>query len=258
MYPSDFRQKLQSDGVVLGTGMPGTEPHIAAQTYACGPDWVWIDNEHSPWGLERLSTLLVQGRNFGVAPVVRVPWNEPGIIKRTYDAGAVGVMVPQVDNPEEAADAIRYAKYPPMGERGIAPWFAGLMGIEGSDVIDNANSETALFLQMESAEAYEKLDETLKLDGFEVLIVGPADLSGSYGFPGQIHHPKVEQIMADIVDRVRAAGKALGTTFADPGDARRWVSEGYNVMNISSPMALGTVGIKRLFAEFREEFGAAG
>ena len=257
IYPSDFRKKMTGGGVVLGTSMPAPMAHIAAQTYATGPDWVWVDSEHSPWGLEMIYPVLLQGRFAGVAPIVRVPWNEPGIIKRSYDAGAVGVMVPQVDNPEEALQAVKFAKYPPLGERGIAPWFASFFGLSQHDVVVNANSETVLALQMESAEAWEKIDDTLALDGFELLIVGPADLSASYGGEGDVHFGKVEQIMADIVPKVRRAGKALGSTFADPEDCRRWIREGYNVMNVSSPMVVGTLALMRIFSEFREEFGAA-
>ena len=254
LYPSGFRKRLDGGELLLGTGMPAPMAHIAAQTYSTGCDWSWVDLEHSPWGLETMYPVLIQGRMSGVAPILRVPWNEPGVIKRAYDSGTVGVMVPQVDNPEEAEQAVKYAKYPPMGERGIAPWFAGFFGQSQHDVVVNANQETVLALQMESAEAWEKIDETLKIPGFELLIVGPADLSASYGGEGDVHFSKVENIMTDLVPKVKAAGKALGTTFADPEDCRRWIKEGYRVMNVGSPMMFGIGGLQRIFAELREEF----
>ena len=174
MYPSTIRSKLATGGAVLSSSMFSREPHVAHTIYSSlKPDWVWIDQEHSPWGTESIGTICVQGRNLGVSPVIRVPWNDPGDIKKAYDVGAVGVMVPQVDNPEEAADAIRYAKYPPMGERGIAPWFASLLNVTQDDVLEHANSETLLIIQMESTEAYEKVDDTLALEGFEVLFGRP-------------------------------------------------------------------------------------
>ena len=139
----------------------------------------------------------------------------------------------------------------------FATWFASPLGISGDDVIANANSETMLILQMESVEAYEKLDDTLKLEHFEVLLVGPADLSASLGFPGQIHHPQVENIMIDVAQKLKGTGKALATTFGDPEDSRRWIREGYRMMNVSSVLALGTEQTKRYFQEFREEFGSA-
>ena len=129
MYPSDIRKKLSSNGVVLGTSMFTREAHVAQVIYNAGPDWVWIDQEHSPWGSESIGTICVQGRSSDVAPIVRVQWNDPGEIKKAYDTGAVGVMVPQVDNPEEALDAVKFSKYPPQVERGIAPFFASFMGL---------------------------------------------------------------------------------------------------------------------------------
>jgi len=198
--------------------------------------------------------MCVMARQAGVAAVIRVPWNTPGDIKKAYDSGAVGVMVPQVDNPEELRDAVRYAKYPPIGERGIAPWFAAPLGITVPDVIEHANSETILIIQMESVEAYEKLDEILAVEHYDVLLVGPADLSASLGVPGQIHHSKVENVMLDVATRAKAAGKMLACTFADPEDARRWIREGYRMMNVSSTLALGTIQTKQIFEDLREEF----
>jgi 2-keto-3-deoxy-L-rhamnonate aldolase RhmA len=255
MYPSTIRQRIGNNELLLSTQMFTREPHVAAAIYQTGPDWVWIDQEHSPWGTESIGMLCIMARQAGVAGVIRVPWNTPGDIKKAYDAGAVGVMVPQVDNPEELADAVRYAKYPPIGERGIAPWFAAPMGITPGDVIENANNETMLIVQMESMEAYEKIDETLKNKHLEVLLVGPLDLSASVGVSGQIHHAKVENIMQDVARKIEGTGKALATTFQDPEDCRRWIGEGYRMMNVGSILALGTIATKRIFQELREEFG---
>jgi 2-keto-3-deoxy-L-rhamnonate aldolase RhmA len=255
-YPSAIRQKIARGDVVLGTYLFSPEPHVAAAILnGCGVDWIWIDHEHEPFGTESVGTVAVMGRQAGVAPVIRVAWNDPGLIKKAYDVGAVGVMVPQVDNAAEARDAIRYAKYPPVGERGIAPFFASFLGITQDDVIKHANDETVLILQMESAEAYECLDETLRLRDFEVLLVGPADLSASLGVPGKTRHPKVENAMLDTAKKANKAGKMLGCTFGDPEECRRWIAEGYRFMNVSSPLEVGIGGIKKAVAELREEFG---
>ena len=110
---------------------------------------------------------------------------------------------------------------------------------------------------MESTEAYEKIDETLKLEHFEVLLVGPTDLSASMGVPGQIHDAKVENIMVDVAQKMKGKGKALATTFGDPEHCRRWIGEGYRMMNVSSVLNLGTEGTRKYFQEFRDEFGSA-
>ena len=254
MYPSDVRQKLASGNPVLGTGMFTREAFVAQSIYQTGADWVWIDQEHQPVGTESVGTICVQGRENGSAPVIRVPYNNPGDIKKAYDVGAVGVMVPQIDTPEDAKNAVKWAKYPPLGQRGIAPFFAGYLGVSAQDIIDNANDETILMLQMESVEAYENLDEILAVAGYEVLLVGPTDLSASLGVNGDIHNSKVENIMTDVAQRIKGSGKYLSTTFGDVEDCRRWIGEGYQMMNVSSTLALGTIQTKQIFSELREQF----
>jgi 2-keto-3-deoxy-L-rhamnonate aldolase RhmA len=256
MYPSDIRQKLASGNPVLGTSMFTREPFVAQSIYQTGADWVWIDQEHSPAGFESVGTICVQGRENGSAPVIRIPYNNQGDIKKAYDVGAVGVMVPQIDTPEDARNAVHWAKYPPTGMRGIAPYFAGYLGLTQQDIIDNANDETLLMLQMESVEAYENLDEILAVSGYEVLLVGPTDLSASLGISGDIHNSKVENIMSDVAQRIKGTGKYLSTTFGDVDDCRRWIGEGYQMMNVSSTLVLGTARTKDIYAELRESYKA--
>jgi 4-hydroxy-2-oxoheptanedioate aldolase len=254
MYPSDFRNRLRAGQVLLSTSLFTREPHVAAAIYGIKPDWVWIDQEHAPWGTESVGLLAIHARQQGVAGVIRVAWNDPALLKKAYDVGAVGVIVPQVDTPDEARAAVRYGRYPPIGERGIAPWFAQPMGLTADDVIRHANQETVLVLQMESVEAYERIDEILAVAHFDVVLVGPMDLSASLGIPGQLTHPRVEKIMLDMAGRVKGTGKALATTWADPEQCRRWIREGYRMMNVGSVLNLGLIATKRHFAAFREEF----
>jgi 4-hydroxy-2-oxoheptanedioate aldolase len=109
---------------------------------------------------------------------------------------------------------------------------------------------------MESVEAYERVDETLAMENFEVLLVGATDLSASLGIPGQIHDDRVEQIMSDVASKMAGTGKALASTFGDPEDCRRWIRAGYRMMNVSSVLGLGIQGTNKYYAEFREEFGS--
>ena len=124
MYPNPLKQKLQSGQVVLGTVL--SYPSAAATTATCQTDidFLWIDTEHSPYGTEALDAVTVLARHQGVAPMIRVAWNDPALIKKAYDVGAVAVMVPQINTAEEAAHAVQYARYPPLGQRGVSPQLA--------------------------------------------------------------------------------------------------------------------------------------
>ena len=125
MYPSNIRQKISDDALMLGTSMFSLRAacrrgHISDRSRTgSGP----IRNTRRG-ARSRLGLSPYRPGKPDVALVIRVAWNDPGLIKKAYDVGAVGVMVPQVEGPDEAAMAIQYAKYPPIGNRGIAPWFA--------------------------------------------------------------------------------------------------------------------------------------
>jgi 4-hydroxy-2-oxoheptanedioate aldolase len=93
------------------------------------------------------------------------------------------------------------------------------------------------------------------MEHFEVLLVGPNDLAASLGVPGQIYHEKVENAMTEVARKIKGTGKALATTFSSVEDCRRWIREGYRMMNVGTALAHGTIATKRIFAELREEFG---
>lgn len=254
MYPNPIKEKLRSGEPTLGTILFTREPHVAAAIFNTKPDWVFIDQEHSPWGTETIGVLCVQARQSGVAGVIRVPWSNPGDIKKAYDVGAVGVMVPQVDTASEAKDVVRYSKYPPVGERGIAPWFAALAGIDANEVVKCANDETLVVIQMESEEAWRNIDEIIDVEHFDVLLVGPADLSASMGVPNEIHHPKVQEVMKQLPRKLEGTGKVAGTTFARYEDCLRWIDMGYTFMNVGSVLGFGAETQRQYFSEIREKF----
>lgn len=253
MYPNPLKAKMQRGELVLGTGLPVHDIRIAAAIVGCGPDFVWIDHEHGPYDVPDLGYIPILFRQAGIAPMVRVAWNDPAYLKKAYDAGAVAVMVPQVNSVEEAKRAIEYAKYPPIGNRGIAPNWPSLAGVDAREVILSANDETVLILQMESVAAYEAADEILALDNFDVLLVGPMDLSASLGITAQMQDPKVQNIMEEMPKRAEGTGKVIGTTLADPEEIRQKIDWGYKFLNLGSPIVYGVQFVADRFAEYREQ-----
>ena len=111
-----------------------------------------------------------------------------------------------------------------------------------------------MILQMESLEAYENIDEILKIPGYEVLLLGPTDLSASLGIPGDIHNSKVENIMIDVASKIKNSDKFLATTFTNLDDCERWIPEGYQMMNISDPLLVGTKMVSEKIKEYKEKF----
>ena len=129
--------------------------------------------------------------------MIRVAWNEPTRIKKAYDAGAVAVMVPQVDSAEEAARAVEYAKYPPDGNRGLTPTWTRVAGEDFNEVIRTANDETVVVLQVESRQAFDNVEEMARVPGVDVLFVGPLDLSASVGTITDTNSKEVRAILEE-------------------------------------------------------------
>jgi 4-hydroxy-2-oxoheptanedioate aldolase len=251
MYPNPLKQKLKTGNLVLGTALPALANHIATMTSKTDIDFLWIDTEHWPDGVESVGAIPVLIRGQGVAPMIRVAWNDPALIKKAYDAGAVAVMVPQVDTPEEAALAVQHAYYPPLGKRGVSPNWPLVAGEDWPTVIRTANDETVLILQIESVQAYENLDAIAQVPGIDVLFVGPTDLAASLGHIMQNDAPAVQEIMKEIPRRLQGSGIAVGTTLVSIDEIQEKLDWGYTFMNVGNPLGYGLTTLSGHLATLR-------
>jgi 4-hydroxy-2-oxoheptanedioate aldolase len=244
MYPNTLKKRLQAGETILGTSLPVPSPLVAGMLLETGPDFLWIDTEHAPYASESLGAIPVQIRGKGVAPMIRVAWNDPSLIKKAYDVGAVAVMVPQVNTREEAEMAVRYAKYAPLGERGLSPNWVLTAGEDWNHVIKTANEETVLVVQIESQQAYDNIDEIKQVPGIDVLLVGPLDLSASVGKIAETGSQEVQAIMKDVPARLKGTGIAAGTTLGDVEEIKEKLGWGYRFMNVGNAIGYGAAVVK--------------
>ncbi|MEM7126663.1 MAG: aldolase/citrate lyase family protein [Chloroflexota bacterium] len=252
MYPNPLKQKIKSGELIFGTVLPAPSPRVATAVCGADIDFLWIDTEHAPFGMESIETIPALVRQTGVAPLIRVAWNDPSLIKKAYDVGAVAVMVPQVNTAEEAAKAVEYAFYPPLGQRGVSPNWPHLAGENWMDVIKTANQETVLFVQIESEEAYNNLDEIAAVPGIDVLFVGPMDLSASLGVITETRHEKVLKVMEDVPKRMPADGPKIATTLVNIDEMQEKFRWGYTVMNVGSPLGYGVQALNGHIGTLKE------
>lgn len=239
MYPNPMKQRLQQGELLLGTNIGIFSPHLAGMIADAKPDFLWIDTEHMPYGPESMDVIPVLCRMRGVAPLIRVAWNDPGLIKKAYDVGAVAVMVPQVNTAEEAARAVQYARYAPEGARGISPMWTRIAGEDWNQVIKTANEETVLVVQLESRQAFDNLDEIKRVPGIDVILVGPLDLSATVGTITETGSRQVQEIMREVPRRLEGTGIATGTTLAAVSDIQEKIRWGYRLLNVGSPIGYG-------------------
>lgn len=238
-YPNPLKQRIRDGELLLGTVLNAPTSFMASLVCKSDVDFLWIDTEHSSIWIEQLDMVPVIARHNDVAPMIRIAWNDPALVKKAYDIGAVAVMIPQVNTAEEAERAVRYARYAPEGNRGISPYWSMLAGLDFNHVVRTANDETVLVLQIESLEAYENLDEIMQVEGIDVLFVGPTDLSATLGVITQTESREVQTIMREVPKRLEGSGIMAGTTLGDVSDIQEKIDWGYRYINVGHPMGYG-------------------
>lgn len=214
--PNAVRQALLDRRLTLGSWIQIGHPAVAEVFANLGFAWIAVDCEHSDIGIESLAAVLrgMQGRP--VVPLVRVRENDCLAIRQALDLGARGVIVPLVNTAAEAEAAVRAAKYPPRGNRGFGFCRANDHGIGFADYVQRANDDTLVVVMIESREGVENIDAILAVDGVDGIFLGPYDLSGSYGVPGEIDGPHVESAGHRVMDACRKRGKSAGLHVVKP------------------------------------------
>ncbi len=219
-----------------------------------GFDWLLIDMEHGHGDYQTLLGQLQAIEGSPTLPIVRVQWNDPPVIKRVLDVGAYGVMVPWVANRREAEAAVRAAKYPPAGIRGIAGSHrAGGYGRHAAEYWKRANDEILVVLQIETPTAVAEIEEIARVPGVDVLFIGPADLSTALGHMGAPGHPEVVAAMEKVETAARAHGIALGNITRGWEQARELYKRGYQFLTLCSDTALLVQGARDAVARFEQE-----
>jgi 4-hydroxy-2-oxoheptanedioate aldolase len=186
--------------------------HYSAEIVAgAGFDWLLLDCEHSPNDLESLLTQLQAVAAYPASAVVRVPWNDMVTIKRVLDIGAQSLLIPYVQNVDEARAAVAAMRYPPGGVRGVAgstraPRFGPI-----TDYAKRAHDELCLLVQLETESALRHVEAIAALDGIDGIFIGPADLHASMGYTGEVANPKVFPLIEDALRRI--ASSISGRTF---------------------------------------------
>jgi 2-keto-3-deoxy-L-rhamnonate aldolase RhmA len=208
-------------------------PDIAAMLRDTGYDWMFLDFEHGPLSFDQMSQMALAGVEAGVTPLVRVP--DPGapMINRVLSNGAMGIIVPHVDDAETAAELARHCRFPPLGERsapGILPQ-CGYAPQPWDARAARLNEETLCVVMIESPEAVAAAEAIAATPGVDVLFIGASDLTFSLGVPGAYDDPRVVAAMERVVDVCAAHGKVPG--FGGPGDpaiVRRYIEMGMRLI----------------------------
>lgn len=205
----NLRKRLKNGELLLGTILSLNSPDVAEILSAIGFDWLFIDAEHSTLDPHHLGAIF-QATGDSIPCVVRIPLLDEIVVKKTLDAGAAGLLVPQVNTAAQAEQLVKWGRYYPNGSRGLGFGRAQGYGLKVSEYLETANERILLSVQAESAEAVKNIESIVQVQGLDAVLVGPYDLSASMGLPGQIEHPDVKAAIQHVADVCKQAEMPVG------------------------------------------------
>lgn len=248
VIPNHARRKLEQGQLALGMGLRQARTvDIAQIAQACDFDWLFIDMEHNSMSMDSAAQICAAALAVGVAPLIRVPAHESFHSTRLLDAGAQGVVVPHVDNAQQARRVVDFCRFPPLGHRSIPgslpqTRFANLPVTETVELI---NGETLVVVMIETVEGLRNVEEIAAVEGIDALLVGCTDLAAELGVTGQLGHARVREAIDMVAEACRSQGKCLGVGGVyDDALMRDYVGKGARLILSGSDLAFLMTGAR--------------
>ncbi len=216
-----------------------------------GFDWILIDAEHAPNEPAAVADQLRALRGGTASAVVRPPWNDVVQIKRLLDVGTESLLVPFVQNAQEAARAVAATRYPPRGIRGAASVQRANRYGRVEDYFKRVHDELCVLVQIETVAAVAALEDIAAVEGVDGVFIGPTDLAASLGRIGDNAHPEVQALIADACGRATRVGKPIGILAPNESDARRFLEMGFLFVAVGSDLVTLRRGVDALVEKFR-------
>ena len=223
-----LKTKLKNNELTIGSWITIGNSSVIEIMATAGFEWLCIDMEHTSIDLETAKILITTIHANNIKALVRVSKNEEVAIKKVMDIGADGVIVPMIKTKEEAQMAIDFVKYPPIGKRGVGLYRAQNYGIGFDKYKKWVEEEAVIIAQIEHIEAVKNIEEILTTEGIDGTIVGPYDLSGSMGFPGDYHRDDVKEAIRKVKIACEKYNKPYGfhVIESDPTKLQERIEEG--------------------------------
>lgn len=240
MMQQNFKRLLEKEKDVVGLFINAACPEFVEIAAYTGFRFAIIDNEHGSWDGETHAHLIRACDAAGIVPLVRVSRIDETEIKKALDSGAAGVMIPGVSSVADAKEALRWAKFAPVGERGACPYVRANQFSAGdrTKYFDLCNKEQVVIMLIEGRSGLEAFDDILALDGVDCVFFGPCDMAVSMGHPGEDTHPEVIEGITKMIRKAKAAGVYCGMMGFDGKDSRKWLDAGADYVAALSDVGL--------------------
>ncbi len=234
MRPNHILRAWRANKQTIGAWLSIASPFTAESMAHVGFDWLCLDMQHGLLDYNDVKHMLPAISTTETIPLVRVPWNEPYEIMKVLDAGAYGVVVPLINNAEEAAKAVAACRYPPDGMRSFGPVRAAMYA--GRGYVQEANNEIACIVMIETAEALENLDEIMSTPGVDAVYIGPADLAYALGLApaGDNNDPKHVETVTRIYECCKKHNIAAGIHTGSVEYTNRYLEQGFHMVTLGA------------------------
>lgn len=235
---SNLKSKLANRELVFGAWMSFSHPSIA-EIFSSGEfDFLAIDMEHTTISLEQAQRIIAASQSFGVPCLPRPVSHSNDWIKPLLDSGADGIIAPLVNSRESSINLRDLLKYPPMGKRSFGVNRAHGYGKDFDNYLQKWNDTSVYIAQIENIEGLENIDQILETENLDGVMIGPYDMSGSLGVPGQTQHPRVLEAEKTIIDACLRSNKSCGTQLAQftSSNVQKAIDKGYNFIFASSDL----------------------
>ncbi len=217
-----FKDLVKTRKGFVGTFIQSTSEEMVEIIGYSGFEFVIIDTEHGPFGIETASRLLRAAEATDTISTIRVQDNSEMSILKALDLGVSGIVVPGISSVEDAQKAIKFAKFRPLGTRGACPCVrSNKYGLGDSSYYEESNESTSIILLLEGKKGIESIDEILKLNNIDAILLGPVDLSHSLDVPDDFNHPVVIDTITEAINKGRKAGICIGVFSTDTNIAKK-------------------------------------
>ena len=235
MRKNTVKEKLQKGKPVIGTFQGFSSMDLTEMCGYAGYDFVILDTEHGPMTAESCISMIGAAERTGIVPIIRVSENEKNYILKALDVGAMGLVFPMINSLADARKAISLTRYIQKGAV-TRPEFRGIVDVSRASAygiphdlhthISTSNREIMIITQFETKEAIKDLEEILKFPEIDVILIGSIDLSQSLGYPGEVDHPLVREVIEQAIKKIVKNGKAPGIVLSSPDAIKGWLDMG--------------------------------
>ncbi|MBV0925923.1 aldolase [Halomicroarcula limicola] len=254
-----IKDAIEGRDYPFGTWTSIGHPAVAEGLAQLDLDFLLVDMEHTTMSLETVESMAraVDAAESETNAVVRVPWNDPVRLKRVIDIGIAGVMVPMIDDAEEARELVRSLRYPPDGIRGIAGSRATGYGRNFQEYVDNANGSILTIAQIETEAGLENAEEIARVDGIDALFVGPADLSAALGLFAEWDTDEFADAVESVIEAGNDAGTPVGTLTVDTDVIESRIEQGFDFLIAGKDISLLMDSVESARSDYEAALEAA-